>query len=144
MATDFAVTSKIVSGLLNSFAFFADNVLVRIPNPFTFVRLGRIETTNLGGDQPNQMLTGPLYGEFRVLLDGDFDLVRDGIRDRMGVPQAKIQILTLHGRLETDPLDLEPFGKSIRNTFNQVIEYGPTESMKGLRLRVVAFPANQE
>src|SRR5689334_1515634 len=88
--------------LLDRLAFLADDAFVAIPHTLAFVRLRRVEGADFGRDLSNDLLARPFNRQFRVFLNGHFDLSGYGINDRMRVAEAQINSVALHSRFEAD------------------------------------------
>src|SRR5580658_6316322 len=90
--------------LLHRLAFLAPDLLAGIANSLALVRLRRIVTANFRGHLADQLFARTFDGQLGVFLDRHFDLVGDGIIDRVGIPQRQVDLVALHGRFEADAL----------------------------------------
>src|ERR1041384_7262629 len=90
-------------------AGFAADLLGDVPDAFALVRLGWIEATDARGNFTDQLLVRAFNRDLRLLVlrvrDGDLDVLRNRKRNRMGIAQRHLQVLSLHRRTETDALD---------------------------------------
>src|SRR5689334_13524879 len=74
--------------LLNRLAFLALDVLARITHTLAFVRLRWIEAANFSGDLAHDLFVRTFDGQLGILLDCYFDLVGDGVADRMRIAEV--------------------------------------------------------
>src|SRR5438105_7933546 len=99
--------------LLDGFAFLANDALIDITHAFAFVGFGRIEAANFRGYLSDDLTIRTFYSKFRVFLDGNLDLLRNVINDRVRVTETKIDRFTLDGGFKPDTLNLELLNKAV-------------------------------
>jgi len=61
-------------GLLDGFAFFAADLFSNETDAFAFIRLWRVERTDIGGALADQMVINAFDGDFGVVCDGHLHL----------------------------------------------------------------------
>src|SRR6185312_5953660 len=108
--------------LLNSLAFLALDVFAHITHAFAFIRFRRIERTQLGSHLADNLFVGAFNRDFGVFFHHHFDLVRNGIIDRVRIAEGHVHGLALHGGLETDALDFELLHETFADALDHVVD----------------------
>src|SRR6185312_2870909 len=129
--------------LLNSLAFLALDVFAHITHAFAFIRFRRIERTQLGSHLADNLFVGAFNRDFGVFFHHHFDLVRNGIIDRVRIAEGHVHGLALHGGLETDALDFELLHETFADALDHVVDQRAAEAVQRFRLRVFALAADE-
>jgi hypothetical protein len=124
--------------LLDRFALFSDDVFVGVTDALALIRFRGIERAEFGGDFSDDLFIRAFDGDFGIFVDGDFDLIRERIHDRMGVPEIEGDRFALNRRFESDAVDLEFSDEPITDAFDHVIHEGAGEAVHGLGFGVLA------
>ena len=80
---------------------------------------------------PTDFLVDALDRDLGVLGHGDLDVLRDREQNRMREAEAQVEVLSLHGGLETDALDLEILVKPCY-AHDHVVDQGARETVQRL------------
>src|SRR5690554_4084400 len=81
--------------------FFASDLLIRITNTLTLIRLGRTERANVSSDLANLLLVDTANHNFRIGRSFSGNTLGQLILDRMGKTQGQVKLLTLRLRTVT-------------------------------------------
>src|SRR5260221_9110431 len=108
--------------LLDRLALLPQHLFIGIADAFTFVGFRRIIRSNVGSDLTYFLAINPFNQNLSVLLDGDFNAVRNLKYDRVGKAQTEVQFCPLQLGTEPDSLNLQRFLKSLANPGHHIVD----------------------
>src|SRR6185295_8932594 len=128
-------------------AFLAGNVLALIANALALVGLWRPRGANLGGELADLLLVDAGHRDDFLLGSRhlDLDARRDLVHHIVAESDLQLQIvLALHGRAETDAVDLERLRIALRAALDQVEDLRAGHAPHGARLLGILAHGNSD
>src|SRR3974377_1736953 len=110
--------------LLLLLAFLTEDVLVDVFHALALIGLGRAETADLGGDLTHLLLIDTGHDDFGRLRRRDGDALWDRVIDVVREAELQVERLALHGRSETDAVDLQLLLEALGHAGDQIVHQG--------------------
>jgi hypothetical protein len=101
-----------------------------VTDPFAFVRLGRAERTNFGGDLADLLLVDAVDVNLVGPLDGERDPLGRGVRDRMRIAELQVEAFAGLGGAIADALNLEALAVAFGDALDHVRDERPREPVR--------------
>src|SRR5688572_1920574 len=126
--------------LLTSLSDLAPDLLARVPNALTLVRLGPAQLADRRGDLADLLLVDTRDRELGRGLDGEVDTRRRLDDDRVAESKNELQVLALGLHPVADANDLELLLVTLRDAGDHVRHQGARKPVQCLALRFVVRP----
>jgi hypothetical protein len=121
----------------DAFAFFAANFFTDIANAFALVRFRRIETADFGSELTDELFINAFNLDLGVLNDSDVETRWDGVKERMGTTEGKVEVSTLDRGTKTDAVDFKILHEALRNADDHVLNEAARGAVEGFVLTML-------